>query len=30
VLGEEPPFDLSHYRSGRFAAGAGFPETLIL
>jgi len=30
VLGEEPPFDLSHYRPERFAAGAAFPETLIL
>ena len=30
LLGESPPFDLSHYRPERFAAGAAFPETLIL
>ena len=30
LLGVEPPFDLSQYRPTRFAAGAGFPETLIL
>jgi sarcosine oxidase subunit beta len=30
LLGESPPFDLSHYRPDRFAAGAVFPETLIL
>ena len=30
LLGDEPPFDLSHYRPERFAAGAVFPETLIL
>ena len=30
LLGESPPFDLSHYRPKRFAAGAAFPETLIL
>ena len=30
VLGEAPPFDLSHYRPERFTAGAAFPETLIL
>jgi sarcosine oxidase, subunit beta len=30
LLGEEPPFDLSPYRLERFAAGTGFPETLVL
>jgi sarcosine oxidase subunit beta len=30
LLGEEPPFDLSPYRLDRFAAGAAFPETLVL
>ena len=30
LLGEAPPFDLSHYRPERFADGAAFPETLIL
>ncbi|HUH14373.1 MAG TPA: FAD-binding oxidoreductase [Gaiellaceae bacterium] len=30
LLGEEPPFDLSPYRLDRFAAGAVFPETLVL
>jgi len=30
VLGAPPPFDLSHYRPERFAAGVAFPETLIL
>jgi sarcosine oxidase subunit beta len=30
LLGDEPPFDLSHYRLERFAAGAVFPETLVL
>ena len=30
LLGQTSPFDLSHYRPGRFAAGAGFAETLIL
>jgi sarcosine oxidase subunit beta len=30
LLGETPPFDLAHYRLGRFAEGAGFPETLVL
>ena len=30
LLGEEPPFDLSPYRLDRFAAGAIFPETLVL
>ena len=30
LLGEEPPFDLSHHRPERFAGGAVFPETLIL
>jgi sarcosine oxidase subunit beta len=30
LLGETPPFDLDPYRLGRFAAGAVFPETLVL
>jgi sarcosine oxidase subunit beta len=30
LLGEEPPFDLSPFRLERFAAGAVFPETLVL
>ena len=30
LLGESPPFDLSPYRLDRFAAGAIFPETLVL
>ena len=30
LLGETPPFDLSPYRLDRFAAGAIFPETLVL
>jgi sarcosine oxidase subunit beta len=30
LLGEEPPFDLTPYRLGRFAEGAVFPETLVL
>ena len=30
LLGETPPFDLSHYRLERFAGGAVFPETLVL
>jgi sarcosine oxidase subunit beta len=30
LLGEAPPTDLSHYRPTRFAAGAVFPETLVL
>jgi sarcosine oxidase subunit beta len=30
LLGEEPPFDLAPYRLDRFAAGAVFPETLVL
>ena len=30
LLGEEPPFDLAPYRLERFAAGAIFPETLVL
>jgi sarcosine oxidase subunit beta len=30
LLGESPPFDLSHYRLERFAGEASFPETLIL
>ena len=30
LLGETPPFDLSHYRLERFAEGAVFPETLVL
>ena len=30
LLGDAPPFDLSHYRVDRFAAGAVFPERLIL
>jgi sarcosine oxidase subunit beta len=30
ILGDEPPFDLSPYRLERFAAGAVFPETLVL
>jgi sarcosine oxidase subunit beta len=30
LLGETPPFDLSAYRLDRFAAGAIFPETLVL
>lgn len=30
LLGEEPPFDLEPYRLERFAAGAVFPETLVL
>jgi sarcosine oxidase subunit beta len=30
LLGEAPPFDLSHYRPDRFADGVAFPETLIL
>ena len=30
LLGDEPPFDLSPYRLDRFAAGAVFPETLVL
>ena len=30
LLGEEPPFDLSPYRLGRFEAGAVFPETVVL
>ena len=30
LLGETPPFDLAPYRLERFAAGAVFPETLVL
>ena len=30
LLGDTPPFDLSHYRLERFAGGAIFPETLVL
>jgi glycine/D-amino acid oxidase-like deaminating enzyme len=30
LLGEEPPVDLAPYRLDRFAAGAVFPETLVL
>jgi sarcosine oxidase, subunit beta len=30
LLGEEPPVDLGPYRLERFAAGAVFPETLVL
>jgi len=30
LLGETPPFDLAPYRLDRFAAGATFPETLVL
>jgi len=30
LLGEPPPFDLEEYRLERFAAGATFPETLVL
>ena len=30
LLGEDPPFDLEPYRLDRFAAGAIFPETLVL
>jgi sarcosine oxidase, subunit beta len=30
LLGETPPFDLSHYRLERFEGGAVFPETLVL
>jgi sarcosine oxidase, subunit beta len=30
LLGETPPFDLTPYRLDRFAAGVGFPETLVL
>jgi sarcosine oxidase subunit beta len=30
LLGEAPPFDSSAYRIERFAAGAVFPETLVL
>ena len=30
LLGETPPFDLSHYRLDRFESGAVFPETLVL
>lgn len=30
LLGEAPPFDLAPYRLDRFAAGATFPETLVL
>jgi sarcosine oxidase subunit beta len=30
LLGETPPFDLAPYRLDRFAAGAVFPETLVL
>jgi sarcosine oxidase subunit beta len=30
LLGETPPFDLSHYRLTRFEGGAVFPETLVL
>ena len=30
LLGDAPPFDLSPYRLERFAAGAVFPETLVL
>jgi sarcosine oxidase subunit beta len=30
LLGEELPFDLAPYRLDRFAAGAVFPETLVL
>jgi sarcosine oxidase, subunit beta len=30
LLGDESPFDLSHYRPDRFAAGGMFPETMIL
>jgi sarcosine oxidase, subunit beta len=30
LLGESPPFDLSHYRLERFEGGAVFPETLVL
>ena len=30
LLGDSPPFDLAPYRLDRFAAGAIFPETLVL
>jgi sarcosine oxidase subunit beta len=30
LLGDTPPFDLSHYRLERFEGGAVFPETLVL
>ncbi len=30
LLGQTPPFDLAPYRLDRFAAGAVFPETLVL
>jgi sarcosine oxidase, subunit beta len=30
LLGDEAPFDLEHYRLERFAAGAVFPETVVL
>ena len=30
LLGESPPLSLEPYRLHRFAAGAGFPETLVL
>lgn len=30
LLGDAPPFNLSPYRLDRFAAGASFPETLVL
>jgi sarcosine oxidase subunit beta len=30
LLGDSPPFDLAPYRLERFAAGAIFPETLVL
>ena len=30
LLGETPPFDLSHYRLERFEEGVVFPETLVL
>jgi sarcosine oxidase, subunit beta len=30
LLGLQPPVELSPYRLNRFAAGAGFPETLVL
>jgi hypothetical protein len=30
LLGESPPLSLEPYRLDRFAAGAGFPETLVL
>jgi sarcosine oxidase subunit beta len=30
LLGETPPFDLSHYRLERFEGDAVFPETLVL